>query len=412
MVVRRLETVEERLLGERLIADAFMHPFDEDEVRRATPVPGADVLFGAFDDAGALVAATSTCRHRLAFGGHEVAAGELHMVGSNVESRGRGNVRSLVRQALEAFRKRGDLFAILIPFSYPYYRQFGFESCARTLTQRVATSELSCFACDMEVRRVLTEADVRRVRALWEAFAMSRNLCDLLGDGHWALTAYGEWSERDFLHPDCVRYSYILVDADGRDRAFMTVMLVTEPHNPFVGVLHVTEVAYDGLEALGAVLGLCHRLRAKADSVEIELADDIDLAAIVANPDAVTRTVGGHAMARVLDVPRALLLMDYPEGAGAFTIAVDDPFLEGAGGTFAVRWRDGRAVSVEPHGGTADLAVPIQTFTQLVTGASTLDEALLRPGTRLAAPTAQAAQAAQADALRRAFCRRLVCLSL
>lgn len=405
MDVRMLETAEERLAGELIIADAFMKPVDEEELRHEAKEPAheGDALFGLFDDAGTLVAATATCRHRLAFGGHVVHAGGFHLVGSPVESRGRGNVRTLMHDVLVAFRERGDLFAILIPFSFPFYRQFGFESCVRTLTQRVAMEELSCFACDMRATRVLTTVDVARVRALWEAFARTRSLADLHDDAHWELTERGEWSERDFLHPDCVRYGYILTDETGVDRAYVYVMLVTAPDNPFVGELHVTEVAYDSLEALGAVLGFCHRLRAKASTLEIELPDDIDLATIVANPDAVTSTVSGRVMARVLDVRRALQLMAYPEGDGSFAITVEDPFLDGCGGTFAVTWRDGRVVSVEPYAGEADLAVTIETFTQLVVGAVTLDEASLRSGTRLVA---------NGNTLRLVFCRRPVCLEL
>jgi predicted acetyltransferase len=164
--------------------------------------------------------------------------------------------------------------------------------------------------------------------------------------------------------------------------AYVTFAFKHEPGMPFFGEIVVTGLAYDGPEAFLAVLGLLWRLRAKVGHVTLELCDDIDLATILPDGDNLERTSVDFAMLRVLDVCRALELMEVPEAEGGFALEVDDAFMPENSGVYQVRIASGH-VRAERGGTTADLHVSVQTLCLLAIGRIGLAEALLREGTQL-----------------------------
>lgn len=387
MRIQRLTTAGELFESERVLATAFLHPWDENEAREkaqaqaAGTAPVPEESWGIFDDADKLVCSISTLRHHLAFGGQGMPVGEVHMVGSLPEGRGGGNVRTLMAELLRHFKRRGDQMAVLIPFSFSFYRKFGFELAARRMTQRVPIDQLASFGCDYTVTRVSSEKDVAVLRSLYDEFAACRNLAELRGDAAWAYTGNGEWGERDFFHRDCLRYTYVLWDAAGRAHAYVSYIFVTGDKGPFVGELKVSDLVYNSPEAFRGVLGFLYRLRAKVTHVEFDLMDDLDLATLIPDCDQAERTVGGHVMARLLDVPGVLQKMPHPSGSGSYVMEVDDAFMPENSGRCRVTFADGRATAVETTEEEPDLSVTQETLCQLVVGRINLNDACYRAGT-------------------------------
>ena len=409
MRIQRLTTEDELFESEHVLATAFLHPWDESEAREkaqaqsAGTAPVPEESWGIFDDADRLVCSISTLRHELAFGGHSMPVGEVHMVGSLPEGRGGGNVRMLMAELLRHFKQRGDQMAVLIPFSFSFYRKFGFELAARTMTQRVPTDQLGAFGCDYMVTRVGSEKDVAVLRSLYDDFAASRNLAELRSDAAWAYKGNGEWGERDFFHLDCMRYTYVLWDEAGNAHAYVTFIFVTGDKGPFVGELKVSDLVYDSPEAFRGVLGFLYRLRAKATHVAFELMDDLDLGTLIPDCDQAVRTVGGHVMARLLDVPGVLQKMPHPASSGAYVVGVDDAFMPENSGCYRVTFEAGKAIAVERTGEEPDITVTEETLCQLVVGRINLNDARYRVGTVLRGNEKTLAQV---------FVRRDVCLDL
>lgn len=409
MNIKRLTTEQEIFESQHLIDTAFLHPWDEDESRKRAAAEAKDVeshtqdRWALFDDAGSMVASIHTMRHRMAFGGQSVPFGEVHMVGSLPEGRGGGNVRALMAEVLQDFKARGDVFAMLIPFSFAFYRKFGFELAARTLEQRVPIEQLVSMSCDFAVTRVSSEQDVAVIRGLYDAFASTRNLAELRGDAAWAYQGNGEWGERDFFHPDCLRYTYVLWDNAGTPHAYVTFIFVTEEKDPFVGELKVSDMVYDSPEAFRGILGFLYRMRAKVSHVRFDLMDDLDLATILPECEDVERTLGGHVMARLLDVGRALELMPHPQAAGSYVVGVKDDFMSENTGAYRVTFTPVGGAQVALTNDPVDMEVTEQTLCQLVVGRISLDDALYREGTTVRA---------NGSVLRQVFVRRPVSLQL
>ena len=408
MQIKKLSTPEELYKSEHILTTAFLEPWDGQEARKKSeailhhPSTGEE-RWGLCDDTGQMVASVSTMSHTLAFGGQPVSAGEVHMVGSLPEGRGGGNVRALMRKILQDFEARGDVFALLIPFSFAFYRKFGFELAARMYSQRVPIEQLANMVCDYRVTRVESERDVPVVRSLYESFARTRNMADLLNEDAWKYAGNGEFGERDFLHPNDIRYTYVFWSHKDTPHAYVRFRFQADAKNPFMGELDVCDCVYDSPQAFLGILGFLYRMRAKVSHVSFELMDDVDLATILPECDDVECTVGGHVMARLLDVPRALELMPHPQNEGSYSVGVTDAFMPQNDGTYRVAYHAGRAVQVERTNAVPDLQVSEETLCQLVVGRIDLEDARYRKGTIVAT---------NADTLTHVFVRRPISLVL
>lgn len=388
MKISKLQTPQEWFEADRLLETAFLHTWDDDEGLRKVQAqangtePRIEETWALTDDSGTMQAAVTTLAHRLWFGGRELPIGEVHMVGSRAESRGGGNVRALMAEILADFKRRGDVFATLIPFSFAFYRKFGFEQASGSYCYRIPMEQLSSIRCTYDVSKVMREEDLAAVREVRDACDRRGNLAVSRTDADWRWRGNGEFGEPDFLHPDRQTHAYILWDCDDKPCAYVSFAYAHEPGHPFFGEIDVTDLAYLCPDALVGVLGFLYRLRAKVGYVNLELFDDIDLTAILPEPDKVACKVGGHVMARVLDVPRTLELMPHPNTQGSYVIAVNDDFMPENSGMWRVSFGEGDA-RVLPADGTPDLEVSETTFCQLVAGRINLETASVRQGTEI-----------------------------
>ena len=415
MQIRKLETWQELLDADRLIATAFLHPWDEEAARgqRVAEAEGrrerTDEVWGDFDELGCMRTAISTKRMDVAFHYGFVPAGEFDMVGSLPEYRGAGNVRAMFGEVLRSFRARGDVFALLIPFSFAFYRKFGFEVCARNLEERIPIEQLAPFRCACAVRQVTSAEDVPALRSLYKSFALRRNLMPRRDDADWAWRGNGEFGEKDWLNGDKHRYTYLFGEGEpgsgvvGKPQGYLKFYFETGPQNPFIGTMRVEDLVYDGPATLRNILGFMYGMRAKLTDVVVEHGNDLDLALLVPEPDEVQAKLTGHFMARTLDVARVLEAMRYPNEPGFFSVWVDDDFLPENTGRYNVMFDHGcchevvHATDVDPS--AADLVVDVRTFTQLAVGLVDLRAAELRANT---------AVNANRQTLERVFVRRPV----
>lgn len=381
--IRKLEEPQEWLAADRLIANAFLHPWDEDQGWRkvreqaAGTTPRPEDTWALADEAGNLQTVIITLSHRMWLAGHDLPAGEVYMVGSRMESRGGGNVRALMGAVLDDFRSRGDVFAVLIPFSFSFYRKFGFELASRTVRYQIPIEQFEGLSCDYAVTKVETEQDVAPVRALHEDVAQSRNMCLRAEEADWRWRENGMFGEPDFLHPDRQTHTYVLWDNDV-PAASVTFSFTHAPDNPFFGTAEVSDLTWRDPSALMGVLGFLHRLRAKVGSVDVELPCGLDVAAALPEPDKVRCSLGGHVMARVLNVPEALRAMPHPEGSSSYVIAVHDALIPQNNGPWQVTFGDGEARVSKAPNADPDLELSEAALAQLISGVTGLATAQLR----------------------------------
>lgn len=389
MEIRKLGTWQEWLESDRITSTAFLHKWDEKKAEEECKAqangekPRNELAWGLFGGNGDMCSTIVTMRGKMIFDGSVVDVGDVHMVGSLPEARGNGNIRELMRAVLEDFKNRGDLFAVLHPFSFAFYRKFGFELVSKTLEQKAPIDQFAEFRCDYAVKQMRSDEDTAVLRKLYEAFIMDKNLAELREEKDWKYRGNGEFGEPNWWHGDRQSYTYIFTGSDGKPHAYFKFRFIEDPQEHMVGTLEADDFVYDSPEAFRNVLGFIYGMRAKVNNVRLELLDTIDLSTLLPECDKVQRKLGGHLMGRVLDPEKVLALMKHPEDSGSYTVHIEDSFLTENTGTYAVSYKNGRAVSVEKTNAAADFEISNQTFCQLALGIISPAEAEYRDGTKI-----------------------------
>ncbi len=156
-----------------------------------------------------MVSAIETLRREVTFEGQVIPCGELHMVGTLPEARGGGAITRLMEVILEDYRGRGDLFALLIPFSFAFYRRYGFEVASEMLSQKVPIDQFAGFRQELTARQILSQEDADRARELYGRFVRGYNLGDVKTPQDWICRENREVGQRDFQYLDRTHYSYL-----------------------------------------------------------------------------------------------------------------------------------------------------------------------------------------------------------
>jgi predicted acetyltransferase len=90
--------------------------------------------------------------------GQSFKMGGIGYVSSYPENRGGGDIAQLMTLSLEKMNEQGQTLSYLAPFSYPFYRRYGYEQCFDELQYTIDVSELP--------RMQKTSGTIRRVE--WE----------------------------------------------------------------------------------------------------------------------------------------------------------------------------------------------------------------------------------------------------
>lgn len=301
--------------------------------------------------------------------GQEVSLAGLSAVASPPENRRRGAVSELVAGSLAEYHDEGCAFAALWPFDRAFYAKYGYgtANCFATVECPVEDLAFSEAHETGEFRPVDAE-EWAALDAVYGAHAAGDSLA-LDRDEDW-------WRERVFsTHVgDPFVYGF---ERDG-DLGGYLVYRVTEEDDE--DVLWVTEAAWTDEEAFLNLLRFCYYHDSQVDRVRIRgkpggsLRDVIDH---IPSPDYddVEYDLWAGLMVRIVDVPRALSAIGYPEGVDdRLRIAVSDDLVDRNDGTFVLDVADGRA-TCEPAATDRDpdVSVSVGALSQAAVGYRPVD---------------------------------------
>lgn len=277
--------------------------------------------------------------------------------------------------------RRGWMVSLLHPFSFAYYRKFGYEKVADHRILEFPMKALEFVPRCPDLKILERPEQVEDALAVYNAFAQNRNILFRRFDGR----CYSLKPRQDN------RLTYLWYDQTGKPAAYVTVGVenhLVVNHMESIN-LHVYEQAYTSPQSLMAILGFLRMYEGELDSVKIHncaMCPELDF--VLRHYTHTRYTQVPDLMARVLNVKALLEANRYPDVHGHFTVRVEDtlPFTRG---TYQVEYEKGRAqVSLLPEGASYDLLAPIQAFAQLVYGyeSYTAENAVYLPGLKLENP--------------------------
>ncbi|MBO5670258.1 MAG: GNAT family N-acetyltransferase [Clostridia bacterium] len=252
-------------------------------------------------------------------------------VGTAPQYRRQGTVRMLLEKLLPAAREYGWYVSLLHPFSFSFYRKFGYERVADTVIADMPMSALDFLPRYPDLVPLDEAKDPDEIVSVYAAFNQKRNL------------SFDRPSPNHFQKRGCMTYLYY--NAEGN----CTGYVITQIENHYDNInrmvsdnLHVHEIVYLDRDALQHLLSFLRMYEGELDTVhfhDIGMTPEVDL-----NLKHFMHTrydIHPDIMARILDTEAMLRVNAYPTERGIFTLRVEDN-LPDVRGTFRVEYENGK----------------------------------------------------------------------
>ena len=316
------------------------------------------------DEDGRSVSRGTILRYGLHLNGAELKAFGIGGVGTDPEYRRMGLVRQFLAKAFALAEEEGCAATVLHPFSFAYYRKFGFERVADHRILEFPVRALD-FVPRYEKFKRCSSADAAELNTVYNTFAAGRNIIFARSNGYgWPLEHI---SQKVYLSRDesGAADAYIIFETE-------TPLYVNHIAN---AVLHVREFGFTTPAALDKLLGFMRMFDGQVETVILHntaMAPEVELR--LRHYTHTKITIVPDLMVRIHDVEAVLKAVRYPVAAGRFTVRVTEPentshSAAKTTGVWLVTYENGTAqVTRLADDAVCDLEADIPAFTRLLFG--------------------------------------------
>ncbi len=364
MLIRPI-TKEEQLQSAQLFSIVFETPFDPNDL---TPFARDPVIWAAFDEqSGEMASTLYVTDYRVRFDGGVCKMGGVGGVASLPQYRRAGGIRACFQKALPAMHRDGYVFSYLYPFSTAYYRKFGYESCVQRYLAVLDLRQLRPAAFSGAFRLACGgDALLPAVRQLDEDWEAQYNM----------MVRHTEADYRWLLEADPAvkqEFVYAAFSEAGEPLGYAAFKKQDEPDGRNLVCSRFRFSGKDGFEAL---LHLFSRFASDHRFVKFRLPCCTAMQYLLPewSLGAARWELQSAGMVRVVNAEAALRAARYC-GSGSAALRLRDAQIEENDACFAVRFEDGRAVSVCRTDVQPDAELEIGTFSALLCGVCGFAEA-------------------------------------
>ena len=362
MEVRRLNKEDMRDFY-RLSSIAFT--YSREPEAEEPKIPDGETGYGAFDGdklMSGLFANDLPCY----FHGREVKHFGVGSVATFPEYRGRGAVKAIFAKMLREYRDAGYLFSSLMPFSHAFYRKFGYEVCYFTHFYEIPLTQFASFPKPFSVRPVYDPEDTADFLKVYKEFACRYNFA--IARSEKCRGTEQVWSGH-FTKDKA--YRYVLYNELQEPEAYASF---TKGNN---SLMEIGELAFISPDAMRRLFGFLSGFYPNYKKLYGRFPTDLRFEAFLPDSYDIVKSRSYPFMHRVLDVIKATELLPCPETEGSFTLKISDRYLEENDGVFLFTYGGGK-VKCEKVNREPDGEMDISSFTQLISGGTTVDELLMR----------------------------------
>lgn len=352
------------------IAELFFGSF-EFAMDRSKPFekPEGTVHFAALDEDGEMMSSLAVMPFDVRFDNAVEKLGGIGDVCTLPQYRRRGGVRACFEAFLPDLYARGFGFSYLYPFSTVFYRQFGYESCSRSLNVTLdlrllrKSSVPGSFRLS-EPRRPL-DGDVKEIDRVWQE-------------------KYNLTVQHDALFYDTLRkadpfalqeYCYVYYSAEGRPLAYAVYHPEGKDHERDLCCSRFVFADAEGFAGLISLFGsVASHHRYALFSIPAE--ESMQYLLPEWSLGAVSWELKSAGMVRVVNVEKILREARYC-GSGRVVLRIKDPVIAENDRCFAVAFSDGKADAVTVTDEAPDVILDIGAFSVLICGTAPFSEVAL-----------------------------------
>lgn len=322
-----------------------------------------DAILGYYDESNVLSAMLFILPFEIYIYGSIFSMGGIASVSSMPETRHGGKVAELLKTSLRVMKERGQTVSMLGPFSYEFYRKYGWELGFDRINYTIPAENLDGFKKIGNIKP-FEEKYLDILNDIYTEYAKRHNCCAVRNKMLWTDFVLKDPYGRN--HP---RYTYIWFNNQGEPRGYIVYSIRDNRMN-------ITEMIYLDQEAKEGLLWFLFVHQSQIKEVYWSTAPDERLHLDFPNPR-IKMELSPWMMFRVIDVKGALINRRYCENIDVhFSISIYDPNAEWNNKGFAVTIKDGNIEVKEVDSG--ELSCTIQTFSQIFTGYVTPKEAFTR----------------------------------
>lgn len=325
---------------------------------------GGSFVCGIWDEAG-LQAVVVVNDFRVHLGAEVVAPmGGIGGVACLPASRGKGYAGDALKYSLEQMRERGIYLSALFPFSWDYYRRFGWEWVGMKRNYKVATRVLKADA-ETEKARLYRPEDRSAVIAVYTEYAQGYRGAMLRTEIAWNQILDSTEKQHTFTY---------VYQAESGIEGYLTYRGGSHDDTGIREFIALTPRAYRGL------LGLLRRHEMQIKLFSWHAPSDDPLWSLFYHWDIETN-LQPETQGRVVDVKAALEAWKPKQEANSSVILkIEDECAPWNTGTWRVEC-EARTVQVLPSEATPQVTMDIQAFSQAYYGTPGVDA--LRAADRL-----------------------------
>lgn len=326
----------------------------------------------AFADNGDMTACVFDVPFQANLNGQMVGMCGIGGVATLPEYRRQGYVRAIMGHILHAAYQRGDVYSALYPFSFVYYRKFGYEVAETPYDVTIPMSQMAHYKPFGTAREFVAGDDLAPFKAVYRQFMAARNFACDREDAKTGRPLWDGWLNQKHNSGKTREYVYLWRDEDETPGAYA---FVRPKGQGDTAAFEVYDYAFVSPRALRGLLGFLRLLEGQAPNIQIRLPEDISPHTMFPEPYNLTVSCHPRGMVRLVRVDRALATLAAPGLTGEMTIGVTDDLLPGNAGAWRVTFADGTA-EAQKTDAAPEWTVPVSLLSQMVSGVISFEQAM------------------------------------
>ncbi|MFW6007168.1 MAG: GNAT family N-acetyltransferase [Halanaerobiales bacterium] len=317
--------------------------------------------FGIFTD-NQLAASLSIIPYQMYFNGNTVGMGGISAVSTFPEYRNNHYAEKLIINSLQVMRGRGDYFSLLDPFSYSFYRKYGWESVLEYKKYNFKIDHLKKFKRFQNYKfKKIGEKDLTSIIRVYEAYIkkyngpLKRNKKD--------------WKFRFKKHRQENIYRYGCLDDKENLKGYIFFKLKDNKIN-------IEELSYINHEVKKEIFSFIYSHNPQLQNINwLSPADDNTI--LMLDDPGREYEISLGMMGRIIDVKKVLETYTIPDKVDtSFTLKVKDPYAEWNNKIFEIILKNKKVKVnvIDKKTENVDVFCSIQALSQLVSGYINLKE--------------------------------------
>jgi len=275
------------------------------------------------------------------------------------EHRGKNYIHILLKEAIKISKDRGLIFSSLYPFSYEFYRLFGWELCGFQKRYRVKLRLIPKFKETEKVKKIpLT--DWNYIKPVYEKYAKNFSGMIKRSDERW---------ENNIFWTKDLTYLYVYEDIDLEGYVLYQVVKGS------INKINVREIIALNTSAYKGLLRIFSRQSINIEEAEwiAEINDSLHL--ILPNPY-IYCNIEPTFMLRIIELKKAIEGMSFVEDIKEnIFVEIKDNYAEWNNGVFKLIVEDGKGFLEKENTSYWDISLSINTLFQIISGFISITQA-------------------------------------